>query len=222
MLPIAVLPIAGLLLIAASTAAAVAPDALFAIDPASNGVRLQPFVTVDGQPAAEVVLQQVPVTIAHRLGADATAELAALADFGLIALCAEALGALDRTMALTVEYTKSRQQFGGPIARFQALQHRMVDMKASIEQARSLVYLAAARFDSGDALQRASDASATKVLVSEAAQFVGEQAVQLHGGMGVSDEVSLSHYFKRLVAARIRFGSQHAHLTRYAGQLGTG
>ena len=152
---------------------------------------------------------------------DAGAELAALADFGLIALCADALGALDRTMLLTVEYTKSRQQFGQPIARFQALQHRMVDMKSRIEQARSLVYLVAARFEDSDEVQRAADASATKVLISDAAQFVGEQAVQLHGGMGVSDEVSLSHYFKRLVAARVRFGSQHAHLTRYARRAGS-
>ena len=180
------------------------------------------MTTVDGQVAADVVLEHVRVPASSRLGADATTELGALADYALIALCGEAIGALDRAMALTIEYTRTRQQFGQPIARFQALQHRMVDMKSRIEQARSLVYLAAARYDGADARQRERDASAAKVLVSDAARYVGEQAVQLHGGMGVCDEMAISHYFKRLLAARVRLGSEALHLTRYASLLDAG
>ena len=208
-------PLADLLLVAAASEPGGVADQLYALPPDAPLV-IRPCTTVDGQPAAEVVFDRLLVAEATRVGGDAAAELAALADYAVIALCAEALGALDRTMALTVEYTKNRQQFGQPIARFQALQHRMVDMKSRIEQARSLVYLAAARHDGSDARQRASDASAAKVLIADAARFCGEQAVQLHGGMGVSDEVAISHYFKRLVAARLRLGSEYAHLTRYA------
>ena len=145
--------------------------------------------------------------------------LEAAVDYGAGLLCAEALGAMEAIFAATLEYLKTRQQFGVPIGKFQALQHRMVDMLMRIEQARSLVYLAATRCDQADALVRGSALSAAKVLIADAARFVGQQAVQLHGGMGVSDEVSVSHYFKRLVAAELRFGSADAHLARYARGL---
>jgi alkylation response protein AidB-like acyl-CoA dehydrogenase len=144
-----------------------------------------------------------------------------VSDFGTLALCADALGALDKALALTVEYTRNRQQFGGPIGRFQALQHRMVNMLMRIEQARSLVYLAASACDGGETAARTQAVSAAKVLIADAARFVGQQAVQLHGGMGVADESSISHYFKRLLAAEIRFGSADAHLQRYADASGS-
>jgi alkylation response protein AidB-like acyl-CoA dehydrogenase len=213
-------PLADLLLVAARTdATAAAPNALFAVPAGTAGVALAPFFTVDSQLAADVECRAVRVDGASRLGGDAEAELAAIVDYGLFALCAEALGVLDRCLALTVEYTRTRNQFGGPIGRFQALQHRMVDMLTRIEQARSLVYLAATRCDDPDARSRGAALSAAKVLIADAARFVGQQAVQLHGGMGVSDEVAVSHYFKRLVATELRFGSADAHLARYAREL---
>ncbi len=213
-------PVADLLLVAARLGAASGPpNALFAVPTRTAGVVLTPYVTVDAQLAADLECRAVRVDTASRLGGEVEAGLAAVVDFGLFALCAEALGALDRCLALTVEYTRTRNQFGGPIGRFQALQHRMVDMLTRIEQARSLVYLAATRCDDADAGVREPALSAAKVLIADAARFVGQQAVQLHGGMGVSDEVAISHYFKRLVAAELRFGSADAHLARYARQL---
>jgi alkylation response protein AidB-like acyl-CoA dehydrogenase len=213
-------PAADLLLVAAITDDGdCEPDALFAVPVTTSGVSRTACTTVDGQVAADVGFRAVPA--AARLGGDVRVELSKLLDFGLFALCAEALGALDRCLALTVEYTRTRNQFGGPIGRFQVLQHRMVDMLTRIEQARSLVYLAASHCEDGDAGRRESALSAAKVLVSEAARFVGQQAVQLHGGMGVSDEVAVSHYFRRLLAIELRFGSGAAHLDRYARQLAT-
>ncbi len=213
-------PLAHLLLVAARTdATAGEPNALFAVPAGTSGMTLTGYVTVDSQLAADVECRAVRVDNAVRLGGESAAELAAVVDFGLFALCAEALGALDRCLALTVEYTRTRHQFGGPIGRFQALQHRMVDMLTRIEQARSLVYLAAARVEDPDARVRSAALSAAKVLIADAARHVGQQAVQLHGGMGVSDEVAVSHYFKRLLAAEVRFGSADAHLARYARGL---
>lgn len=213
-------PLAGLLLIGARTADDCAtPDALFAVPSDTRGLALRPYLTLDGQPAADVSLQQVRVGDGARVGADATETLKYLADFGTVSLCGEALGALDRTLALTVEYTRNRSQFGGPISRFQSLQHRMVDMLTRIEQARSLVYLAASTIDAPDWAQRQRTVSAAKVLIGEAAQFVGQQAVQLHGGMGLADECAISHYFKRLLATKLRFGTDEAHLSRYASLM---
>jgi alkylation response protein AidB-like acyl-CoA dehydrogenase len=213
-------PAADLLLIAARTGSSGGEaNALFAVPSQSEGVKLAAYSTVDGQLAADLECRLVRVDGASRLGGEIEAQLAAVVDYGLFALCAEALGALDRCLALTVEYTRTRNQFGGPIGRFQALQHRMVDMLMRIEQARSLVYVAAARCDEPDAPARESALSAAKVLIADAARFVGQQAVQLHGGMGVSDEVAISHFFKRLVAAESRFGCADAHLARYARQL---
>ncbi|MBS0395440.1 MAG: acyl-CoA dehydrogenase family protein [Proteobacteria bacterium] len=213
-------PAADLLLVAAATGTeADRADGVFAVPAGTKGVSLRPCITVDGQIAADVELDDVALDGGARLGGDACDALAEIVDYGLFALCAETVGALDRCLAATVEYTRTRNQFGGPIARFQALQHRMVDMLMRIEQARSLVFLASTRCTEGDASLREATLSATKVLVADAARFVGQQAVQLHGGMGVSDEVPVSHYFRRLLAAEIRFGSADAHLARYDRHL---
>jgi alkylation response protein AidB-like acyl-CoA dehydrogenase len=213
-------PIADLLLVAARTMAArVTPDALFAIPAGTGGLALEPFITVDAQTAANVSLNGVRLDDSARVGGDVSAALDYLADYSTVALCGEALGALDRTLALTVDYTRNRSQFGGPISRFQALQHRMVDMLTRVEQTRSLVYLAASNLESADTGLRQRTVSAAKVLTGDAAQFVGQQAVQLHGGMGLADECSVSHYFKRLVAIRMRLGTDEAHLSRYAAQM---
>ncbi len=135
---------------------------------------------------------------------------------GIAALCAEAVGAMEATNATTIEYTKSRKQFGQPIGRFQALQHRMADMFVQATQARSMSILAtgrcAARVQKGDAALRRRDVSAAKCYVGKAARFVGQQAVQLHGGMGMADELAVSHYFKRLTMIDMTFGDSTHHL----------
>jgi alkylation response protein AidB-like acyl-CoA dehydrogenase len=140
-------------------------------------------------------------------------------DYGLAALCAEAIGALDKLLAATVQYSRDRKQFGQPIGRFQALQHRMADMLLHIEQARSMSYLAAVRCTDPDAQSRRRALSAAKVVIGQACRFVGQQAVQLHGGMGVTDELDVSHYFKRLMAIELQFGNTDYHLEQYAAQL---
>jgi len=178
--------------------------------------------SVDGVGAAELVLDKVSLSADALLGekaVDATEHLETILDTGLAAVCAEAVGALDRLLAATVEYTRTRKQFGTPIARFQALQHRMAEMVLYIEQARSMSYLAAVRISESDPVLRRASLSAAKVIVGQACRFVGQQAVQLHGGMGVTDELDVSHYFKRLMAIELQFGSTDQHLESYAAAL---
>ncbi len=139
-----------------------------------------------------------------------------IADYGIVLLCAEAIGALDALNRATLEYTRTREQFGMPIARFQALQHRMVDMLIHAEQARSLTYLAALRYADDDANQRRRAVSAAKVRVGQAARFVGQQAIQLHGGMGVTNEVAAAHLFKRLSIIDLTLGDVDHHTARFA------
>jgi alkylation response protein AidB-like acyl-CoA dehydrogenase len=126
---------------------------------------------------------------------------------------------LDRLLAATVEYARTRKQFGVPIGNFQALQHRMADMVLHIEQARSMSYLAAVRCTEPDPALRSRAMSAAKVVIGQACRFVGQQAVQLHGGMGVTNELNVSHYFKRLMAIELQFGSTDYHLESFAGRL---
>lgn len=214
-------PIAGLLLLPASTRGGLEADAVFAVPTDHAGLSIQPSTTVDSHRAADVHVHDLEVAPGDRLGGEAGEALAAVSDEATVVLCGDALGALQRTLALTVEYTRGRVQFGGPIARFQALQHRMVEMLMHIEQARSLLWLAAARCDAGPVSARRAAVSAAKVLVSDAARYVGQQAVQLHGGMGVSDDMPISHYFRRLTAAQWRFGSTDRHLDRYVAGSST-
>jgi hypothetical protein len=197
------------------------------------GVEVTDYRTIDGQRAATLKFARTP---ARRLmGAHAgAATLERIADYGTLLLCAEALGALDALNHATVEYTKTRQQFGVPIARFQALQHRMVDMMIHAEQARSLTYLAAMRY-ADEAAQSQSQSqshagpqaderrravSAAKVRIGQAARFVGQQAIQLHGGMGMTDEVMAAHLFKRLSIVETTLGDVDHHLARFAALPG--
>jgi len=198
------------------------PLAVLSVPRDAAGLRQVAFTTVDGVRASELWLNQVFVPASSLLGngADAAAPLADVLDFGLAAICAEAVGALDKLLAATVEYARNRKQFGQPIGKFQALQHRMADMVLHIEQARSMSYLAAVRCTDADPRERSRALSAAKVVVGQACRFVGQQAVQLHGGMGVTDELDVSHYFKRLMAIELQFGSTDTHLETYAAQLG--
>ncbi|MEO7030892.1 MAG: acyl-CoA dehydrogenase family protein, partial [Herbaspirillum sp.] len=197
--------------------------AVFLLPAGTAGVSLSVYRTVDDMVAADIHLSHVALPTTARLGGtsdtDDGATVAQVLDLGLTAVCAEAVGALDRVLAATVEYTRTRHQFGVAIASFQALQHRMADMVLYIEQARSMSYLAAMHCTDADADSRATALSAAKVIVGQACRFVGQNAVQLHGGMGVTDELELSHYFKRLMAIELQFGSTDWHLERYAGQL---
>ncbi|SEI76529.1 acyl-CoA dehydrogenase family protein [Paraburkholderia diazotrophica] len=171
------------------------------------------YRTIDGQRAATLVFNATPARKLNGRHAGAAA-LEHIADYGIVLLCSEAIGALDALNHATVEYTKTRQQFGVPIARFQALQHRMVEMLIHTEQARSATYLAAVRYSSNDVDERRRAVSAAKVRVGQAARFVGQQAVQLHGGMGVTNEVAAAHLFKRLAIIETTLGDVDHHLAR--------
>ncbi|MEN3295733.1 MAG: hypothetical protein V7642_4986 [Burkholderiales bacterium] len=214
---------ADVLLVTARLAAAGqhGPLAVFAVPRNAEGLRRVPYKTVDGLPASEIWLNQTFVPASALLDADSDAEtrLGEILDIGLAAVCAEAVGALDKMLAATVEYARNRKQFGVPIGKFQALQHRMADMVLHIEQARSMSYLAAVRCTDPDPVARRRALSAAKVVIGQACRFVGQQAVQLHGGMGVTDELDVSHYFKRLMAIELQFGSTDHHLEIYANQL---
>jgi alkylation response protein AidB-like acyl-CoA dehydrogenase len=213
-------PAADLLLVSARTAGAVDdPEGIsvFAVPPRSPGVRLIPYLLVDGQRAADVVLEEVSLGSDALLGAEGAAlpALEAAWDLGVAAICAEAVGVLQVTLDATTEYSRTRKQFGVPIARFQVLQHRMADMLMHLEQARSMSFLAALVASADDLKDRRRKLSAAKVVVGQACRFVGQQAVQLHGGMGVTDELAVSHCFKRLLAIEASLGDTEHHLERF-------
>ena len=148
-------------------------------------------------------------------GGRAFATLSAVFDLGVAALCAEAVGALQASLDATIEYTKTRKQFGQPLGKFQALQHRMADMLMHVEQARSMSYLAAMRCTDSDPAVRRRAVSAAKVLVGQACRYVGQQSIQLHGGMGMTDELLISHHFRRLVVIELSLGDTEHHLEQF-------
>ena len=191
---------------------------LFRVPRDAQGLTLDVYPTIDGQRAAEVYLKAVQVPAGSRLGAEGAAlpGIDAALDTGLAALCAEAVGVMQALVDATVAYVQSRQQFGTAIGRFQALQHRIADMLIHLEQARSMSYLAALRCAEQNVTERRRALSAAKALIGQSARFVGQQAVQLHGGMGMTDELIVSHWFKRLTAAELMFGDSDTHLQRYA------
>lgn len=193
--------------------------ALFVVARDAAGVNLTDYRTIDGQRAATLEFNGTPARRLEGKHAGAAA-LEHIADYGTVLLCAEAIGALDALNLATVDYTKTRQQFGQPIARFQALQHRMVEMLIHAEQARSVTYLAAMRYTSEDPDERRRAVSAAKARVGQAARFVGQQAVQLHGGMGVTNEVAAAHLFKRLAIIETTLGDVDHHLARFAALPG--
>jgi alkylation response protein AidB-like acyl-CoA dehydrogenase len=191
---------------------------LFRVPRDCKGLTLDVYPTIDGQRAADVYLKGVQVPASGRLGAEGAAMPAidAALDIGLAALCAEAVGVMQALVDATVAYVQSRQQFGTAIGRFQALQHRIADMLIHLEQARSMSYLAALRCIDENVTERRRALSAAKAVVGQSCRFVGQQAVQLHGGMGMTDELIVSHWFKRLTAAELMFGDSDTHLQRYA------
>jgi alkylation response protein AidB-like acyl-CoA dehydrogenase len=193
---------------------------LFVVTADTPGVTRRGYRTIDGQRAADIGFKDVQVPASALLGNEGAGWdiLDAAADYGAALLCAEAVGAMDALNGATLEYLKTRQQFGVPIGKFQALQHRMADMFMQAEQARSMATLAAVKAASNDANERRRTVSAAKARIGQALKFVGQQAVQLHGGMGVTDELPAAHHFKRLTMIELTLGDTDHHLARFAAQ----
>ena len=191
---------------------------LFIVDRGAAGMSVRDCRTIDGLRAAEVVLNDVRVSAQALLGAEGGAfpAIDRVSDSGAAALCAEAVGVMETLNAQTLEYLKTRQQFGQPIGRFQVLQHRAVDMFIHCELSRSIALLAAMKSASSDAGERRRAVSAAKAFIGRAGRFIGQTAIQLHGGMGVTDEVAASHYAKRLTMIDFWLGDSEHHLARFA------
>src|SRR6266403_956932 len=184
---------------------------------ASTGIETHNYRTVDDRRAADLVFDGLRLPASALLGeeGDAWPSLARARDEGAAAICSEAVGCMRKVLADTVEYCKQRQQFGQPIGSFQVLQHRMVDMYMELEQSVAAVYLAVLNLEAEPDV-RARAVSAAKATIGRAARFIGQQAVQLHGGMGMTEELAIGHYFKRLTALQFEFGSTDHHVARYA------
>jgi alkylation response protein AidB-like acyl-CoA dehydrogenase len=190
---------------------------LLLVDAKAAGIAIQGFPTIDGRRTAEVRFDGVAVDDSLVIGdVDQGLELVEWAtDQGLAALAAEAVGAMDRLTELTCEHLATRRQFGVSIGSFQALQHRAADMRISVEQARALALMAAAHVESPDRAQRRRAASAAKAMAGRSGRYVGQQATQLHGGMGMTDEMACGHYFKRLTAIDMTWGNTEHHVELY-------
>lgn len=194
---------------------------LFVVDAKAAGVKVRGYETQDGARAAEVSFDNVEVGADGLIGqaGEALPVIERGMDFANAALCAEAVGIMSALNEVTLEYLKTRKQFGVPIGKFQALQHRMADMVIAAEQARSMAILAAVRVQSADAAERSSAIAAAKAYICQSARVVGQQATQLHGGMGVTDELNVGHYFKRLSLIMATFGDVDYHLGRFSDTL---
>jgi alkylation response protein AidB-like acyl-CoA dehydrogenase len=211
-------PWADMLIVAARGQAGLS---LFLVDGAAPGLMVTAYPTIDGRRAGDVVLRDVAVDADALIGPEggAASLLEAMRDRAIAAQAAEAAGLLDRMVADTVAYCRGRSQFGQPIAGFQVLQHRMVDMHIAVEMVRAAAVLACLRLD-GDPVERARAASAAKVTVAQACRFVGQNAVQLHGGMGMTDDLAIGHCFKRATMIEYEHGTADWHLARHAGLKG--
>jgi alkylation response protein AidB-like acyl-CoA dehydrogenase len=192
---------------------------LFLVDANAAGISMKPYRTIDELRAADVSFDAVKVLPEDRLGERGAAlpVIEEVVDFATALLCAEAVGAIRYANDATLEYVKTRRQFGVPIGSFQALQHRLVDMLISYEQARSMASLVCARVDTEkNAAERRRVVSAAKVRIADACRHVSQESVQLHGGMGMSEELKVSHTFRRLTMIAQQFGDADHHLERFA------
>ncbi len=191
---------------------------LFIVECDEENLGGQEYPLFDGTRALEVQLNGVRVgpesVIGTINGAMPLIEL--IADRAMAALCAEAVGLMGALYSMTLEYLKTRQQFGVPIGKFQVLQHRTVDMLINLEEARSMSILAAGKVDSNNVFERRRAVSAAKALIGRAGRYVGQQAIQLHGGMGMTDELPVGHYVKRLAAIDVLFGDAAHQRTQFA------
>ncbi len=212
------------LIIVARTAGAAdsaAGISLFLIDARTAGIVIRGFPTIDGQRAAEIELREAQVPAEALLGGLGAGfePLEWAVDRAIAALCAEAVGAMEKLLELTAEHLRTRKQFGQPIGRFQALQHRIADMAVAVEQSRSMALLAAAKIEEPDRVERRRAISAAKAMIGRSGRFVGQQAVQLHGGMGMTDEMPVGYYFKRLTCIDLSWGNVEHHVESYGDLL---
>jgi alkylation response protein AidB-like acyl-CoA dehydrogenase len=191
--------------------------ALFLVERSASGVKTQGYALQDGSRAAEVMLADAPATLLVAAGS-AFAALELAVDIGIAALAAEAVGAMDKLFELTVEYMNTRKQFGVAIGTFQALRHRLADMKMQLELARSMSYFATLKLGEEPAVRRRAVAQA-KVQLGNSARFLGQQAIQLHGGIGMTDEYIGSHYFKRLTTMEMQFGDTMHHIGEVSARM---
>jgi alkylation response protein AidB-like acyl-CoA dehydrogenase len=191
--------------------------ALFAVRSARLLSCMKPCRTIDGLRAADLRLDGFAVSADERLGdgADAREALAAVLDHGKIAMAAQALGAMEAALAMTADYLGTRKQFGVAIGTFQALQHKLADMVVAVELARSILLYGVAALAERDADQRARGVAAAMVRVIESADIVGTHAIQLHGGIGVTEEHLISHYFRKLAMLKLRMGGTDFNLARF-------
>ena len=188
---------------------------VFLVEKSAAGVSTRDYPTVDGLRASEVTFENVSLPAEALIGPEGQALplVERVVEEAVVATCAEACGVLRKLHEGTVEYTKQRKQFGQPISSFQVLQHRMVDMFIQLEQSISMTYMATIKLS--DEAERAKAAAAAKVQIGKACRFVGQNAIQLHGGMGMTDEMAIGHYFKRATMIESAFGSTDHFLTRY-------
>ena len=189
--------------------------ALFLVTRGAAGVTVRGYPTQDGARAAELTLADAPATL---IVADGLAALQAGIDIGIAAVCAESVGVMDKLQAITVDYMNTRKQFNATLASFQALRHRIADVKMQLELARSMSYYATLRLNDPEPRRRQAIAQA-KVQIGNSARFVGQQCVQLHGGIGVTDEYIASHYFKRLTMIEMQFGDTLHHLGEVSARM---
>lgn len=188
---------------------------LFLVERGADGLTLAGYPTHDGARAADLTLSATP---AKMISADGAQALGFASDLGIAAVAAEAVGLMDRLLAITVQYMNTRKQFGVPIASFQALRHRIADVKMQLELARSMSYYATLKLGEPEA-QRRRALSQAKVQLGQSMRFVGQQCIQLHGGIGVTDEYLGSHYFKRLTMLEMAFGDTLHHLGEVSGRM---
>jgi len=189
--------------------------ALFLVERAASGVTTRGYGTQDGARAADLQLVNAPASL---ITTDGLAALEHAIDIGIAAACAEAVGVMDKTVAITAEYMNTRKQFGVAISSFQALRHRMADVKMQLELARSMSYYASLKLNA-PADERRRALSRAKYQLGTSMRFVGQQAVQLHGGIGVTDEYIVSHYFKKLTQLEMTFGDTLHHLGEVSARM---
>jgi alkylation response protein AidB-like acyl-CoA dehydrogenase len=190
---------------------------VFIVDKNTKGIATRDYATVDGLRASEIHFENVEVPAARLIGTadEGYALVERAVDEAIAAHCAEATGAMKVLVDTTVEYSKTRKQFGVPIGKFQALQHRMVDMFINYEQSVSMTLMVTLKLGESDG-ERAKAASAAKVQIGKAGRSVGQEAVQIHGGIGMTEELNVGHYFKRLTMLDTLYGNVDHHLQRYA------
>jgi alkylation response protein AidB-like acyl-CoA dehydrogenase len=188
---------------------------LYLVDASAAGISRIDYRTLDNRRVADIALDRTEARLLIS-GKQALTVIDQTMEHGLITLCGEALGVMDAALWATRDYLRVRKQFGTAIGNFQALQHRMADMLIEVEMTRSLLYAALGAMAAGDERARASAIAALKVQASTGGLQVGAQAIQLHGGIGVTEELNISHHYRRLYAIARQFGDVDLHLARFA------